>query len=201
MPISPSWIATGEIVAAVGSKNPVKLGAAQVGVQKACASRTASEPQVQVTGYGVPSGVSDQPMTSEETKRGAVNRAKAAFAAHAEATGSAPEFAVGLEGGIEEDGSDMLCSAWMCVYDGEHLGTAKTASFTLPPAISALVRGGMELGLADDQVFATVNSKQGQGAVGALTRGVIGRQEYYEPAVVLAMVPLLWKGELFPPLP
>jgi inosine/xanthosine triphosphatase len=175
--------------------NPVKLGAAKVGVQRACSSKTAD-----VTGYEVASGVSDQPMDSEETKRGAINRAKAAFSAHTEATGRKPDFAVGLEGGIEDDGSDMLCSAWMCVFDGEFLGTARTASFTLPPAISALVRGGMELGLADDKVFSTVNSKQGQGAVGALTRGVIGRQEYYEPAVVLAMVPLLWKGELFPPL-
>lgn len=31
-------------------------------------------------------------------------------------------------------------------------GTAQSASFMLPPAISQLVKGGMELGDADDQV-------------------------------------------------
>ena len=63
--------------------------------------------------------------------------------------------------------------------------------------MAQLVRDGMELGDADDEVMGTVGAKQGAGTVGALTRGVIDRSEYYEPAVVLAMVPLLWKGKLY----
>ena len=50
----------------------------------------------------------------------------------------------------------------------------------------------MELGNADDKVFSTVNSKQKGGTVGKLTRGVIDRAQYYESAVILAMIPFIW---------
>ena len=50
--------------------------------------------------WPVASGVSDQPMSEEETKQGAENRAKAAAAAFAQAGESGPDFAVGLEGGV-----------------------------------------------------------------------------------------------------
>jgi inosine/xanthosine triphosphatase len=47
----------------------------------------------------------------------------------------------------------------------------------------------MELGDADDAVFKTVNSKQGQGTIGALTHGIISRRDYYVPAIIMAHIP------------
>lgn len=75
----------------------------------------------------------------------------------------------------------------------EIIGIAKTAAFALPREISRLVlQEKMELGDADDQVFQRVNSKQGMGTVGMLTKSIISRSEYYKHALILALTPFVW---------
>ena len=77
-------------------------------------------------------------------------------------------------------------------------GEARSASLPMPPAISRLVRQGLELGEANDRVFRTVNSKQGGGAFGLLTDGRYTREGIYAQTLVLALIPLvhpLWDGE------
>jgi non-canonical (house-cleaning) NTP pyrophosphatase len=56
-----------------------------------------------------------------------------------------------------------------------------------------MVKKGMELGEADDVFFDQQNSKQEGGSVGLLTKGAISRKEYYQQAVVLALVPFMNK--------
>lgn len=125
---------------AVGSKNPVKLNAAMEGMKKATFRDILAE------GFDVLSGVPDQPKGDEETCNGARNRALAAWEEFSTKNGKPPDFSIGLEGGISECVSGMECFAWICTWDGKKLGSARTASFTLPPAIAKLVRDGMELG-------------------------------------------------------
>jgi inosine/xanthosine triphosphatase len=184
---------------AVGSTNPIKLNSSLNGMRQAM-------PGVELdgVGYSVSSGVSDQPMGDAETRLGAENRARSAFAAHMAATGGPPSYAVGLEGGVlieaaEKTGEvgfggnpSLQCFAWIAVFDGKRMGCARTSAFALPPAICALVAAGMELGDADDKVFGSSNAKQAGGTVGHLTRGVIDRTLYYEQAVVLAFIPFHW---------
>jgi non-canonical (house-cleaning) NTP pyrophosphatase len=50
---------------------------------------------------------------------------------------------------------------------------------------------GMELGVADDQVFGRVDSKREGGSVGLLSGGLIDRTAYYEHAMTLALVPFM----------
>ena len=70
------------------------------------------------------------------------------------------------------------------------VSVAKTATFLLPTAIRRLIQEqGMELGHADDVLFGRINSKQDSGTVGILTNGSIDRTHYYQPAIVLALVP------------
>lgn len=72
-------------------------------------------------------------------------------------------------------------------------GISKTASFKLPQKISNLILNeGLELGHADDAVFNRVNSKQGSGTVGVLTNDLISRSEYYDHALVLALISFIW---------
>lgn len=66
---------------------------------------------------------------------------------------------------------------------------AKTGSFLLPPAMGDLIKQGMELGDADDQISGRTKSKHGSGTVGYLTAGMIGRSRYYVHALILALVP------------
>jgi len=185
------WKKSEQVCIAIGSKNPVKVNSSISGVTKAL-QPLCPDIQVQGTGFNVSSDVSDQPMSEIETRTGACNRARNAWNAYTAEVGNPPDYAVGLEGGIINDETEMICSAWMAVYDGSTMGSARTCSFPLPQTIRQLVLGGMELGDADDKVFGSVNSKQAGGTVGHLSRGVIDRTAYYEPAVVLAMVPLLW---------
>jgi inosine/xanthosine triphosphatase len=186
-----NFVTNGKIVVAIGSKNPVKFNSSVAGITKAL---QAIYPDVAVEGVGfnVSSEVSDQPKSDVETKLGATNRAINAWNAFSQDMGQCPDFSVGLEGGIVNDDTEMICSAWMAVFDGVMMGTGRTCSFTLPQAIRELVLGGMELGDADDKIFGSSQNKQKGGTVGHLTRGVIDRTAYYEPAIVLAMVPLLW---------
>lgn len=180
---------------AVGSKNPIKYNASVDGARKALKTT-----EVDAQGFNVPSGVSDQPMGDDETKRGAINRAKNAFAEYAKANeGANPDYGIGLEGGVVlNSDNDLECMAWMAVYNGSTVGVAKTSTFVLPAAIRDLVvKEGLELGIADDKVFGTSNSKQSLGAVGLLTNSIIDRAAYYEQAVILAFIPFNWP-DLYP---
>ena len=85
----------------------------------------------------------------------------------------------------------------MVISNGERIGKARTASFFLPPKVAELVHSGMELGDADDVVFAKTNSKQQNGAVGLLTNDAITRKSLYLPAVQMAFIPFL-NPELYP---
>jgi inosine/xanthosine triphosphatase len=162
---------------AVGSTNPIKLQAVRQG---AAAFYTLSE----VTGLSVPSGVREQPVGDEEMIAGATERARAVLEACAGA-----DFGVGLEGGVVDLREGLFACAWCaCVDRAGTLGLACSGQFQLPPQVADLVRGGMALGDADDQVFGRVNSKQNAGAVGILTHGVLTRAQFYAPAVMLALL-------------
>ena len=120
---------------AVGSLNPVKVNAVRLSFAEAYPGH-----KIEAKGVpGVKSGVADQPEGEEETRRGAVNRALAAARLYQQSmereteqgtccgTVSRCDFAVGLEGGVEEgprlkpDGTPrvlptLYCAAWMAIY-------------------------------------------------------------------------------------
>lgn len=173
-----------EIKVIVGSKNPVKINCTLLAFQKVF-----PRDSIIVEGISVPSGVADQPMSDQETHQGAVNRTKKAKEDHPDA-----QYWVGIEGGIEDSDSGMEAFAWVTILSDQQKGRARTATFQLPPKIQKLVRQGIELGEADDMVFDRKNSKQSNGAVGILTNDLIDRAAYYEPAVVLALIPFLQPG-------
>ena len=132
----------------------------------------------------VPTGVRVQPEGDEEMLRGAQNRAEAARNLTPDA-----DYWVGVEGGTEDDGVDMLAYAWVVVLSPRGVGNGRTGAFYLPKAIADLVRQGIELGEADDIYFGRSNSKQANGAIGLLTGDVIDRAQYYEHAVIMALIP------------
>lgn len=171
----------------VASQNPVKIDAAQRGFERMFPGAAFN-----VKTVSVPSGVSDQPMSSQETLRGALNRTCAAAHLQPEA-----DYWVGIEGGLEEINGELEAFAWVVVQHGGRTAKSRTGTFVLPPAVAALVREGKELGEADDIVFQRSNSKQANGAIGLLTADALNRTEYYEQAVILALV-VFRNPELYP---
>lgn len=165
---------------AVGSTNPVKIGAVRAVLAMVAPSAT-------VESVAVASGVPDQPWGDEETIRGARTRAIGAM----RAVGA--QLGIGLEGGVvqAEDGSLRTC-AWAVVVDTEgRTGTGGSLAMPLPPAVARAVREGAELGHAMDSLTGAHDTKRGAGAVGILTSGLIDRQRAYETLVTYALAPFL----------
>lgn len=172
----------------VASTNPVKIQAAVN-----CFQRLFPSSELNVIATSVPSDVAHQPMSDEETLRGALNRSSNAQAVYPRA-----DFWIGIEGGVQPIGQEMTAFAWIVVRSKEMIGKGRTGTFFLPPAVMGLIRQGKELGEADDIVFGRSNSKQDNGAVGLLTDNVIDRAQLYEHAMILALIPFRNKA-LYPP--
>lgn len=167
----------------VASKNPIKINSVKLGFHKVY-----SDLDFEYEGVSVPSDVSDQPMSNQETLDGAINRAT-----HAKKGFPNANFWVGIEGGIEKMGEEMMAFAWIVILSKDKKGKARTGTFFLPPKVVELINQGKELGEADDIVFGHSNSKQKNGAVGILTSNIIDRTQFYVEAMVLALIPFLNK--------
>jgi inosine/xanthosine triphosphatase len=154
----------------VASKNPVKINA----VREAF-SAVYPDCELTVVGVDVDSGVGDQPDSDAKTRAGAGGGGW-----------------VGLEGGVDVVDDQLMAFAWMAIKGRQgDISEARSATLPLPPAVKELVASGMELGAANDRVFATVNSKQGGGAYGLLTDGRYTREGIYAQTLVIALTPFV----------
>lgn len=165
----------------VGSLNPAK-------VQPVRDVFCAWWPGASVEGVAVASGVPHQPLGDNQTREGAVNRARAALIEVREGWG------VGLEGGVTFRGPDGWLFGVVAVahaQDGQvRIEVARTAELRLPPRVAVRVREGEELGTVMDDVLGVAGLKRGVGSVGALTGGLVTRADVWRQAVALATAPL-----------
>lgn len=162
----------------VGSTNPVKVNSVQLGFNKIWPDQA-----WQALGVGVPSSVSDQPMSPKESFTGAKERAKQALLHDPEA-----EYGVGLEGGVElVDGLWFDCG-WCVILNRQgEMGVATSARIQTPDSIMQHLHQGKELGDAIDIIFNRKNAKQAEGQFGLMTDGAITRTDGYVQAVCLAL--------------
>ena len=164
----------------IASTNPVKITTTEIGFRKMFPEET-----FRFQGISAPSQVSDQPLSEEETLRGASNRVE-----NVRAVSSDADYWVGIEGGLKELDGSMEAFAWIVIRSKTgKIGKGRTGAFILPSKVAELIKQGKELGDADDIVFGKTNSKQSNGAVGILTGDVLTRTTFYEPAVILALIP------------
>jgi inosine/xanthosine triphosphatase len=163
----------------VTSRNPVKVNAT-----KDAFSKMFPEEEFNFVSVEASSGVSDQPMSDQETLTGAINRAD-----NAKSHNPGYSYYVGIEGGLEDIDGELLIIAWIVVEKDGHYSKIRTSSFFLPPAVRTLIHEGKELGDADDIVFGIQNSKQANGAIGILTGDIVTRGSFYFQALVMALVP------------
>lgn len=132
---------------------------------------------------GVPSGVRDQPLSSEECIEGAENRARLAMMKTPRA-----DFAVGLEAGLQKIGDYWFDLAWAAVLSRKGiLGLGCSAGMLVPSPIFERILGGESLGQVTDELFQVQDCGQGQGYFGLMTNGLITRAKAYEDAVIFAL--------------
>lgn len=166
----------------VTSHNPVKIGA----VKEAFLSRFPLD-EIQLIPVDVKSGVPVQPMSDQVTRQGARNRVNNAKTKYPDA-----EYWVGLEGGLDFFDGQLMAFAWMVIAGSEdRISETRSVTLPLPPRVQELVIGGLELGEANDLVFSTMNSKQGGGAYGLLTDGLMTRESVYTQTLILALIPFV----------
>ncbi len=159
----------------IASLNPAKIKAVRSAFQSAFPDQF-----FEFKGVSVPSGVADQPMSNEETRRGALNRV-----ANAKSEIHDGDFYVGLEAGIE----GSVTFAWMIIESDTHRGESRSASLMLPPKVLAQLEHANELGDVMDSVFGTENIKQKGGAISLLTQNLLTRSSVYHQALILALIP------------
>jgi non-canonical (house-cleaning) NTP pyrophosphatase len=101
------------------------------------------------------------------------------------------DYWVGMEGGVQELDGQLMTFAWMAIGNrfDSFVSEARSATLPLPPAVREFMAEGLELGDANDRVFATTNSKHRGGAYGLLTDGLYTRESIYTQTLVLALVP------------
>lgn len=184
---STSVSSSSTFVVAVGSTNPTKVKAVETIVSRAF-------PHARVQPVVVASGVSEQPLSADETERGARARARAALAAVPGA-----RFGIGLEGGVhfaagaEDDAAvaaacDVINCCAVAADDGS-VHVAWGVRFPLPPAVGRRLRRGEELGPVMDELSGVRDSAKTLGAVGFLSNGLLTRDVMWESAVVCALMP------------
>ncbi|MCH4826959.1 MAG: DUF84 family protein [Planococcus sp. (in: firmicutes)] len=160
-----------KIRAAIASKNPAKINAVSNVLKN-------MEWAIDLSAIDADSEVSAQPFSQQETRQGAVNRAKNALGDY--------DFAIGLEGGVYElEGTLFLCN-WgaLATQDGQ-VFTAAGAQIPLPEEIAEGLRKGTELGPIMDEYANESGIRQHKGAIGILTNGLVNRGEMFGHIVKL----------------
>jgi len=165
----------------VGSKNPVKLNSVKSAI-------AAYFPNVRVSVQGVdaPSNVSEQPMTSKETRDGAVNRLYYCQTHYPNA-----DFHAAIEGGVDNFEDGPATFAYMAIAKRERVSVGRSANMPIPQTVYQALTQGEELGPLMDKLFNTTNVKQKGGAIGLLTNGLQTRESNYIQALHLAIAPLV----------
>ncbi|KAJ3032096.1 hypothetical protein HDV00_007983 [Rhizophlyctis rosea] len=173
------------LLIALGSTNPSKRLAVETSILHLFPDRT---PEVRT--FSVPSGVSDQPLSDDETTAGAINRAKAALEKWPEA-----EYGIGIEGGAHliPTINRYFETGWIAIVQRStgKVGLGSSGRFELSPKIASRLVGGEELATVIDDLSGQTDVRSNAGAMGILTNGHVNRDVAYTHGVYFAFAPFV----------
>jgi len=180
-----------ELIIAVGSTRKPKIAAVREAVDE-MSDLLAAETSIEIVGVEVESGVNHTPLSSEESMRGARQRAEW-LQQVAKQEAKPWNYFVGLEGGLAVivDGERrVFLESWAYVSDGTRGHFGRSAAVELPEALAeeVFVRG-TELSIAIDQFAGEAGIRDAQGAWGVLSGNKITRQEAFRVALIAAFAP------------
>ena len=171
------------MIIAVGSTNPTKIEPVEKVFQHHFKN-------VKAVGVNVKSGISNQPRSSDEMFKGALNRAKRALAKVKGAN-----YGVGIEGGIHKYSYGHFENSIVVIVNKKgDIGIGASAGLVLPPKILAKIDQGKNLEEAVDELFGTKKIGEGIGMFGVFTKGVVTRSEGVRHGVAFALARFLHKN-------
>jgi len=166
----------------VASKNPVKINAVAHAIEDFFPNST-------VKGLEVDSGVSAQPMSDEETKQGASNRAKAirSLALKQKLINANEDvLCIGLEGGVfqpsfAKNNQELWSTVWAVAIDKNNQSYfSNGARFPLPEFLAKLLLSGEEMGPVLGKHLNDPDLRKKAGMIGFLTNNFTNRTDEYE---------------------
>jgi len=191
-----------KIIIAVGSTRRPKLNAVREALEAIGAAR-GGNPQFEVVGIEVPSGVSHTPLSRAAIMMGARQRAEALLRLAREKNEPWNYFA-GLEGGldvVEQNGARLVfLQNWAYIADNSGRGSfGQSGSILIPEALAhRVVDDGVELAQAIDEYAGGHGIRDAQGAWGVFTRNLITRQDAFRVAIINAFAPF-FNREIYMP--
>ena len=168
----------------VGSLNAAKLEAVRIGLSPFFDA-------VEVKGFEVASGVSEQPLGFDEILSGARARAEQSFAA------GGVDLGAGIEDGlipVPGTRTGHLNVGFCVLIDGSEESIGLSAGFEYPPSCVRAATGSRRIpvGQAFDAIFklpvGLPEPGSGAGNIGRLTGGALNRSDYGAQAVTCAFV-------------
>jgi inosine/xanthosine triphosphatase len=150
----------------------------------------------------VESGVSSMPLSVQEIRRGACNRALEAKRLVEAETGLV-DFAIGLEGGFfilsAEDKEHIHLQTWAYVHHEGKGYYGSSMSMPVPAAVAReVLENKKELGEVIDHFAGRQDVRNQDGAFGVFSLGLLSRQQGLELALIGALAPFYHK-KLFHP--
>jgi inosine/xanthosine triphosphatase len=162
---------------AIGTTNPSKVTAVERAFQSFF-----PDADIEFVPIKVESGISDQPMSDEETLRGALTRAQNAMQAED------ADYGIGIEGGLQQVGEYWLVGNIAAVVDRNGVSSAgASARVSLPKSIVPLVLAGTELNEAVHQLTQLKDNGKKGGVLGLLSKGAVTRSSACHDAILLAL--------------
>ncbi len=162
----------------VGSQNRIKVDAVRNVLDRIF-------DEVTITSCAVTSGVGEQPW-GDETRTGAMARAAQAL--------QDADLGIGLEAGVFDTEDGLYDVQYCAVLDRRGRFTiGHGMGFRYPPEVAERVRDGTPVGKAFQDLYGWERDGKKEGAIGFLTKGVLGRTALAEQAVMAAMVPRIRK--------
>ncbi|MBU8879771.1 DUF84 family protein [Bacillus sp. FJAT-29790] len=164
----------------IGSQNPAKVLAVQEAFKHY---------QTDFIPMNIPSGVSAQPFSDEETIQGAINRAYDALKL------GEGHIGIGLEGGVQETKYGLFLCNWGALAEiGESPIIAGGARIPLPVEVADHVLAGEELGPVMENYVKKDNVRKKEGAVGIFTNNQINRAEMFTHVMKLLVGQYEFRG-------
>ncbi len=172
----------------VGSKNKVKIDAVSESLlDYDCMTN------LEIVGIHANSGVSEQPLTLDETVQGAINRATEAFNAGG-------DYGFGIESGLmhvprTQSGYMDMCICAIADKDDVYIGMSSAWEFPDSEVSKSIIYDGLDMSQACVKHGLTNDSDVGRkgGAINIVTNGRLNRKEYTKEAVRNAMIHIEYK--------
>jgi inosine/xanthosine triphosphatase len=166
----------------VGSKNKAKV--------EAVAEILKEYPHLAIAGVesvDVKSDVSEQPLSLDESIKGAMNRARSAF--------KDCDYSIGIESGLMKVPETKTGYMDVCVcalYDGKEFHLGLSSAWEHPGIFDPILNEGLDMSQAVNRAGLTDNPGIGaaEGAIGILTKGRLNRKEYTKQALRTALIHL-----------